>query len=94
MLPELPVLEVSLKEKGKVLQLAISDNGIGIPKDELKNIFRKFYRIPTGNIHDVKGFGLGLDYVSKIVKAHHWKIGVDGNRHGGSTFTLFIMRNE
>ncbi len=91
---ELPVLEVSLKEKGKVLQLAISDNGIGIPKDERKNIFRKFYRIPTGNIHDVKGFGLGLDYVSKIVKAHHWKIGVDGNRHGGSTFTLFIMRNE
>jgi two-component system phosphate regulon sensor histidine kinase PhoR len=66
------------------------DNGIGIPPEERRRIFRKFYRVPTGNIHDVKGFGLGLDYVRRIVNAHRWKIRVDGNEIGGSVFTLII----
>ncbi len=85
-----PELKISVNQKKKVIQLAVTDNGIGIPKDQRKKIFTKFYRVPTGNVHNVKGFGLGLDYVQKIVSAHKWSIKVDENPEGGSIFTLFI----
>ncbi len=85
-----PFLTISANKKKKNLELAITDNGIGIPKDQRKKIFTKFYRVPTGNIHNVKGFGLGLDYVQKIVSAHKWKINVDENPGGGSIFTIII----
>ena len=78
-----------------MVHMMFLDNGIGIPHEERKKIFRKFYRVPTGNIHDVKGFGLGLDYVRRIVKAHGWKIQVDGNELGGSVFSIIIpLKNE
>lgn len=89
-----PVVEISIIKKGKHAHLMIKDNGIGIPKESRKKIFTKFYRVPTGNIHDVKGFGLGLDYVSKLVKAHRWKITVGENPEGGSIFTLIIPINH
>jgi two-component system, OmpR family, phosphate regulon sensor histidine kinase PhoR len=90
-----PVIQISLIRKRKKVHLSFHDNGIGIPREARKKIFRKFYRVPTGNIHDVKGFGLGLDYVGRIVKAHHWKIKVDGNETGGSVFTIIIpLANE
>jgi two-component system phosphate regulon sensor histidine kinase PhoR len=85
-----PELKISVNQKKKVIQLSVTDNGIGIPKDQRKKIFTKFYRVPTGNVHNVKGFGLGLDYVQKIVSAHKWSIKVDENPEGGSIFTLFI----
>ena len=85
-----PDLKISVNQKKKVIELAVTDNGIGIPKDQRKKIFTKFYRVPTGNIHNVKGFGLGLDYVQKIVSAHKWKIKVDENPEGGSIFTVII----
>lgn len=85
-----PLLTISANNKKKNFELSITDNGIGIPKDQRKKIFTKFYRVPTGNIHNVKGFGLGLDYVQKIVSAHKWKIEVDENPEGGSIFTLII----
>ena len=85
-----PELKILVDQKKKNLEIAISDNGIGIPKDQRKKIFTKFYRIPTGNVHNVKGFGLGLDYVQKIVVAHKWSIKVDENPSGGSIFTLSI----
>ena len=85
-----PELKISAVQKKKNIELAISDNGIGIQKDQRKKIFTKFYRVPTGNIHNVKGFGLGLDYVQKIVSTHKWKIKVDENPEGGSIFTLII----
>jgi two-component system, OmpR family, phosphate regulon sensor histidine kinase PhoR len=92
---KIPVIEISVLRKSKKACVSFSDNGIGIPGDARKKIFRKFYRVPTGNIHDVKGFGLGLDYVGRIVKAHHWKIKVDGNKFGGSVFTIIIpLANE
>jgi two-component system phosphate regulon sensor histidine kinase PhoR len=85
-----PELKISVNEKKKNFELSVTDNGIGIPRDQRKKIFTKFYRVPTGNVHNVKGFGLGLDYVQKIVSAHKWKIKVDENPDGGSIFTLII----
>lgn len=85
-----PLLKVSTNQKNNTIELSITDNGIGIPKDQRKKIFTKFYRVPTGNVHNVKGFGLGLDYVQKIVSAHKWKIKVDENPEGGSIFTISI----
>ncbi len=85
---QMPELKISINKKKNYFELAISDNGIGIPKDQRKKIFTKFYRVPTGNVHNVKGFGLGLDYVQKIVTAHKWKIRVDENNGGGSIFTI------
>ena len=82
------IVEVILNKKDVKLQFI--DNGIGIPKDQRKKIFKKFYRVPTGNVHNVKGFGLGLDYVHKIVTAHKWRIYVDENSKGGSIFTIIL----
>lgn len=56
------------------LELSVTDAGPGIPVDQREKVFEKFYRIPTGNVHDVKGFGLGLYYVHSICKAHGWQI--------------------
>ena len=68
----------------------ISDNGKGIPSNDLKNIFEKFYRVPTGDVHDVKGFGLGLFYVRSILKAHDGSIAVESKPLEGSTFTITL----
>jgi len=85
-----PVINVKMFRHKNRIEILILDNGIGIPREFRKKIFKKFYRIPTGNVHDVKGFGLGLDYVNKIVKTHRWKINVDENPKGGSIFKLSI----
>jgi two-component system phosphate regulon sensor histidine kinase PhoR len=91
---KIPELKITLSQKKKNFELSIADNGIGIPRDQRKKIFTKFYRVPTGNVHNVKGFGLGLDYVQKIVSAHKWKIKVDENPEGGSIFTLIIPNKK
>lgn len=85
-----PEINIELNRHKNDIRINFIDNGIGIPREFRKKIFKKFYRVPTGNVHNVKGFGLGLDYVNKIVKAHHWKIKVDENPKGGSIFTLTI----
>ncbi len=85
-----PEIQVKVKRRKNNIELSFTDNGIGIPREYRRKIFKKFYRVPTGNVHNVKGFGLGLDYVHIIVKAHHWKIKVDENPKGGSIFTLTI----
>lgn len=85
-----PRIRIETLQTKNGIEIRFIDNGIGIPKDQRKKIFTKFYRVPTGNVHNVKGFGLGLDYVKKIVTAHKWDIKVDENPQGGSIFTIII----
>ena len=83
-----PELMVVTRNSDKHLIIEVSDNGIGIPKDAQRHIFDKFYRVPTGNRHDVKGFGLGLAYVKKMITAFKGSISVDSEPGVGSTFTI------
>lgn len=85
-----PEITVSLSKEGKKVHLSVSDKGIGIKKEHLSKIFDKLYRIPTGNVHNVKGFGLGLSYVKAIAELHDWNILVRSKHGSGSTFTLEI----
>ncbi len=82
-----PLIQVSTQVLKDTVVMKISDNGKGIGKKEKDLIFRKFYRVSTGNVHDVKGFGLGLYYVKTVIEAHHGKIHVDSSPEG-TTFTL------
>ncbi|MDI3318165.1 sensor histidine kinase [Pinibacter soli] len=82
------ILRVSTTIVGESLQIKIEDNGIGMSKESLKKIFEKFYRAHTGNVHNVKGFGLGLSYVKTIIDAHNGKIKVDSVLGKGTVFTI------
>jgi two-component system, OmpR family, phosphate regulon sensor histidine kinase PhoR len=84
------VLKISSNNSGKNLVLKFEDNGIGMSKETVKRVFEKFYRAHTGNLHNVKGFGLGLSYVKTIIDAHDGRIKVESAVDKGSTFTLEI----
>ena len=92
--PENPTLEISTINKNGGIVVNISDNGIGISKENQKHVFKNLYRVPTGNIHDVKGFGLGLYYVKTIIESHGGSISVDSELGKGSTFKIYLPFND
>lgn len=83
-------LKVETHNEGNRLIISISDNGIGIKNEELKRIFKRFYRVSTGNVHDVKGFGLGLAYVESVVQAHKGRIHAESTFGKGTTFIISL----
>ena len=86
-----PEILISTVDLPVGIELIIKDNGIGISKKYRKKVFDRFYRVPTGNIHDVKGFGLGLNYVKNIVKSHGWKINLESEEGRGSVFSIIMQ---
>lgn len=87
---ETPIIHLNAVKFKKTLQITVSDNGIGISKKEKNLIFKKYYRVSNGNIHKVKGYGLGLSYVKEIVKKHKGKIKVDSTLGQGTTVIIHI----
>ncbi len=85
-----PRISISTKITGRHVYLTVADEGIGITKDDTKRIFDQFYRVPTGNLHDVKGFGLGLNYVQDIVAKMGGIIKVNSEKDKGTTFEITL----
>lgn len=89
-----PEILINTQSTEKYFLVSVSDKGIGIPKNAIGNIFKNFYRVPKGNLHNVKGYGLGLGYVKKIISLHKGKIQVQSEEGKGSTFTIYLPRKK
>jgi two-component system phosphate regulon sensor histidine kinase PhoR len=88
--PETPRIEIATMNFNGDLCIRIRDNGIGLRPEDQKRVFEKYYRVPTGNVHDVKGFGLGLSYVKLMVQAHGGTIALKSELTKGSEFDIFL----
>lgn len=91
--PDKPFIEIRTFNEENFIGLTIQDNGIGISKEDQKKIFDKFYRVSTGNLHDVKGFGLGLSYVKRVVEMHGGEIQMKSAPGKGTTITIKLKIN-
>lgn len=89
-----PIIEVTIEEDNHNIFISVKDNGIGISKVDQMRIFEKFYRVESGNVHNIKGFGLGLSYVKKIIDIYKGQIEVKSKLKHGSTFTLKMPKPE
>jgi len=92
--PDKPVIDIQLTADQKAITLIIEDHGIGIPAEYQKKIFEKFFRVPTGDVHNTKGYGLGLSHVASIVKSHGGTIDVSGEPGKGSKFKVTIPKQN
>lgn len=89
-----PVLTISSRQVTNGVELRFRDNGIGIPREHLGKVFDRLYRVPTGNVHDVKGFGLGLSYVRTVIERHGGAIRVESEIGKGSTFVVELPKEQ
>ncbi|MES2456628.1 MAG: HAMP domain-containing sensor histidine kinase [Bacteroidota bacterium] len=89
-----PRISVSTRNTNKHLYIDVADEGIGMTKEQTKRIFDQFYRVPTGNLHDVKGFGLGLNYVQDIITQMDGSIKVSSEKDKGTTFEIKLPLNQ
>lgn len=85
-----PEITVSTKNTREGVLLTVKDKGIGISKENQKHVFDRFYRVPTGNVHDIKGFGLGLNYVKIMTEAHKGSVHLESEPGKGSTFEVYL----
>lgn len=85
---EKPTIRISLHKESHSVTLSVKDNGVGIALEYQKKVFEKFFRVPTGNVHTIKGYGLGLSYVKNVVKAHKGTIELRSEKNKGSEFII------
>ena len=89
-----PYIKITTLSQGDTAVVKITDHGIGIAKEDQKHVFEKFYRISTGDVHNVKGFGIGLNYVANVIALHKGKIEVESELGQGSTFTITLPSDK